>query len=176
MYKIGETAVDAGALVIGQVSDVVADYLSDGSEVETELSKENSGVAEEVSTVPNASHTEEPPKETEHNSIKAEEAEEAVEEVPLDISPESSAVVEAPLNVSPEQSTEEPTKEEKPIVEPDTKSDTKPDTKPNESVDKEAPVTEEPKEPVNFVVCCTHGIKTKTTLKSIPLRNNSKWS
>ena len=134
--------------MIGQVSDVVADYLSDGSEEETEPSK-NSGVAEEASTVPAASHTEEPLKETEHNSIKAEEAEEAVEEVPLAISPEQSAVVEAPLTVSPEQSTEEPAKEEKPDVE----SDVKPDTKPSESVNAETPVTEESKEPVNFIVC-----------------------
>ena len=142
--------------MIGQVSDVVADYLSDGSEEETEPSK-NSGVAEEASTVPAASHTEEPLKETEHNSIKAEEAEEAVEEVPLAISPEQSAVVEAPLNASPEQSTEEPAKVEKPDVEsdvkPDTKSDVKPDTKPSESVNAETPVTEESKEPVNFIVC-----------------------
>ena len=55
--------MDAGALVIGRVSNVVADYLSDGSEDEAGSSKEKSG---EASNAPEASLSEESSKETGH--------------------------------------------------------------------------------------------------------------
>ena len=114
--------MDAGALVIGRVSNVVADYLSDGSEDEAGSSKEKSG---EASNAPEASHSEESSKETGHNSIK--EAEEAVEEVPLEVSPELST----PEQVKEEKPVEA-VEEEIPIIEPKEENQTV-DAKPIEA-------------------------------------------